>query len=40
MIREEIAAAGYQEGLNFALNSDADLTTKLCKKEDLNMVKI
>ncbi|KRX03405.1 putative DNA binding domain [Pseudocohnilembus persalinus] len=40
LIRDEVAASGFQEGLNFALNNEADLTTKLCKENDPNMVKI
>ena len=38
LLREELASAGYKEGLNFVLVSDEDLTTKLLKKEDNEMV--
>jgi hypothetical protein len=34
LVREEVASAGYKEGLNFVLVSDEDLTVKLLKKEE------
>ncbi|KAL4503251.1 hypothetical protein ABPG72_000857 [Tetrahymena utriculariae] len=38
LIREEIAAAGYKEGLNFVLVSRDDLTKKLKKENDEQMI--
>ncbi|EGR27777.1 phenylalanyl-tRNA synthetase beta chain, putative [Ichthyophthirius multifiliis] len=38
LVREEMASAGYKEGLNFVLVSDEDLTSKLLKKNDGQMV--
>lgn len=40
LIREEVASAGYKEGLNFVLVSKEDLTTKLKKESDEQMVVI
>ena len=38
LVREEIASAGYKEGLNFVLVSDEDLTVRLLKEKDDLMV--
>ena len=38
LIREEVASAGYKEGLNFVLLAKEDLTTKLNKVADDQMV--
>lgn len=38
LIREEVASAGYKEGLNFVLVSKKDLTTNLKKETDDQMV--
>jgi len=38
LIREEIASAGYKEGLNFVLVAKEDLTTRLNKVADEQMV--
>jgi len=38
LIREEVASAGYKEGLNFVLVAKEDLTTKLNKVADEQMV--
>lgn len=38
LIREEVASAGYKEGLNFVLVSKDDLTKKLKKESDDQMV--
>lgn len=38
LIREEVASAGYKEGLNFVLVAKEDLTTRLNKEVDEEMV--
>ena len=40
LVREEMANIGYKEGLNFALNSEEDMTKKLRIEHDDQIVHI